>query len=371
MIKGKLSKYIAKNFLVSFALAALLFSCLIVLIDLLEVARRAQDKDVPLSIIFSMVFFKLPNLLQEISFFLIFIASLITLNKLNNNLEIAVMRASGMSVWKIIKPLMISAFIIGLLVITALNPYVSWSKRQYEKLNATHLGYQSLFENRVYSNGGLWLKQDDGDNKTTLIRAPKSSKTRILFFDAEFISFDADNNLLYTLKAEKAELKPGQWFMKNVMLEEVNKVAISYEEYQMPSSLNAKFILKKIENTYADTSDVPFWKLPRVIKDLQESGFSASRYKVYFNSLLALPFLFVAMVMVSSCFSLLPPRSRKVGMFFVSAIILSFVIFFLKNIIGSFGGSARLHYIVAAWFTPLFVIATSTYYLLWKEEARI
>lgn len=365
---GRLSKYIAKKFLLHFALTAIVFISLISLIDFLEIARRAQNKNVPLHMLVSMVFFKLPTLLQEIAFFLVLIASLLTLNSLNARLEIAVMRSVGVSVWGILRPIIILSFLIGVFWVTLFNPYVSWSKTQYEKRDAIYLKGSDIFAERVYANGGLWLREENDNGYIILIKTPKSSKSRVLFFDAEFMIFSKDKSLSRRIFAERADLKNGKWQMKNIVINQIDQPPQIFAKYELDSSLEEEFILKKIENSYAETSEVSFWNLAEAIKSLEDSGFSATRYKVYLQNLLSLPFLFVGMAMLAACFSLLPPRSRKAGFLFITALGLSFLIFFVKNMIISFGSTSRINYLIAGWTPSLLVIAGSLYYLLCKEE---
>ena len=315
------------------------------------------------------MFFKLPSLLQEIAFFLILIAALLTLNKLNSRLEIAVMRSVGISIWKILSPLLLTSFLIGVFWVTVFNPNVSRSKSQKEKYDRLYLGGAELSDT-INHDAGLWLRETDQNGGVTVIKATKISKTQLTFFDVEFFILAADKQLLKHIIAKNAELRNGMWHMQDVLVKQVKKPVQQLANYRLASELDPQFILQKIKNNYAETSELSFWALPATIKSLQASGFSATRYKVYLQSLLSLPFLFMAMSLLAACFALLPPRSRKAGILFVAALGLSFIIFFLKNIIISFGATARLNYIIAGWVPTLIVLSAAIYYLLNKEEYK-
>jgi lipopolysaccharide export system permease protein len=94
-----------------------------------------------------------------------------------------------------------------------------------------------------------------------------------------------------------------------------------------------------------------FWSLPGFIRLLQRSGFPAQRHRLYFDILLARPFLLSAMVLVAATFSLRRERRGGTTMMIVGGVATGFLLYFLSDLIFALGLSATIPVTLAAW-TP-------------------
>ena len=69
----------------------------------------------------------------------------------------------------------------------------------------------------------------------------------------------------------------------------------------------------KITISLASPETMSFWDLPSFIRLLEVSGFSTQRHRLYFNALLARPFLLCAMVLVFAFVGIYLLRSTRSG----------------------------------------------------------
>ena len=94
-----------------------------------------------------------------------------------------------------------------------------------------------------------------------------------------------------------------------------------------------------------------FWDLPGFIRLLEVSGFSTQRHRLYFNALLARPFLLCAMVLIAATFSLRMQRRGGATLMIMGGVATAFALFFLSDIVFALGLSATIPVALAAW-TP-------------------
>ncbi len=101
-----LSGYIARQYLMWFL--GFLFGLVgvIVLVSTVDRMDRMANKDAPLSVVFEMVFLKLPFLSQEVMPFTLLFAGLACFWRLTRSHELVVTRAAGISVWQILIPVL-------------------------------------------------------------------------------------------------------------------------------------------------------------------------------------------------------------------------------------------------------------------------
>jgi lipopolysaccharide export system permease protein len=94
-----------------------------------------------------------------------------------------------------------------------------------------------------------------------------------------------------------------------------------------------------------------FWELPGFIRLLDASGFSSQKHRLYFNALLARPFLYAAMVLIAASFSLRMQRRGGATLMIGAGVACGFALYFLSDVVFALGLSASIPISLAAW-TP-------------------
>ena len=120
----------------------------------------------------------------------------------------------------------------------------------------------------------------------------------------------------------------------------------------LPTTLTSEEILE----SFAPPETVGFWDLGRFIAQMEESGFSGQRHRLFLQSELAKPALFAAMVLIGAAFALRPTRFGQTGVMILLAVLAGFALYFLKDFAESLGGRGQIPLIVAAWTPPVAAI---------------
>ena len=95
-----LATYIGKHFLLSILLALFGLVAITMLIDIVELIRRAAGKDmVTFSVIAELSALKIPELAEKLLPYSVLIGSMMTLTRLTRTHELVVARSAGVSVW--------------------------------------------------------------------------------------------------------------------------------------------------------------------------------------------------------------------------------------------------------------------------------
>ena len=138
-----LRNYILSEFFTPF------FSCLLSLIfvillgrGLVQMADLIFNKDVDILLILKLLFYSFPYLLTFIIPISVLVASLLTFGKLSFDNEIMAIRASGVSILKIVTPLVLSVSILCLSAFLLSDQVASVSLHAYRRL-LTQIGIES------------------------------------------------------------------------------------------------------------------------------------------------------------------------------------------------------------------------------------
>ncbi|MEO1001431.1 MAG: LptF/LptG family permease, partial [Pseudomonadota bacterium] len=107
---------------------------------------------------------------------------------------------------------------------------------------------------------------------------------------------------------------------------------------------------------------------PEFIATLEEAGLTAERHRLYYQTELAKPLLFVAMVLIGGAFSMRSVRFGGVGTMVLAAVFTGFVLFFVSDLTQALGGSGALPPIIAAWVPPAAAMLCAMGLLFYLED---
>jgi len=342
-----LSWYFVRQYGFNFFALLLGLLAVIYVFDVVELLRRSAGSDnLALSFILMMGLYKLPEVGQMVVPFAVLFSAMWTFWQLTKRHELVIIRSAGLSVWQFILPVVLSVFIIGLLLISAVNPLSAIFVSKFEKLEVRYLDKKSSAIS--LSEQGLWLRQDYGDGKA-ILHAEKIKMPQWVLQNVTVFFFSGDNIFERRVDAASSHLKNGVWNFQ---------FSVSNALGELPKSVNNMTIdtdltIDDLESSFSSPNTVSFWKLPHYIKTIEEAGFDSTPVKVYFHNLLAQPLLFIAMILLAASVSLRPQRLRGGASLIFFGIVMGFAVFFMSSFLQALGSSAQIPVFVAAWFPAI------------------
>jgi lipopolysaccharide export system permease protein len=216
---------------------------------------------------------------------------------------------------------------------------------------------------------GLWLRQGSPRGQT-VIHAVRASSDVSILFNTTFISFAPNGLPMRRVVAETAQLKNGEWVLSNAKIwnlapgnnAEANATTEDY--FNVPSALTQDRII----DSFGKPEYIPLWDLPAFISQLEQAGFSARRYAMWFQMELSRPLFLVALVLVASAFTMRHTRLSNTGMSVLTAVMLGFSLYYIRNFAQILGESGQIPILLAAWAPPVASFLLAIGILLHMEE---
>jgi lipopolysaccharide export system permease protein len=340
-----LSIYISRHFLVSFIAMFALFLLLILLVDTVELLRRTASKpNVDFSNVIEMALLKLPHMAQKTFPFAILFGGMLAFWRLTRSHELVITRAAGVSAWQFLAPIVLLAFILGVIQISIMNPLASATLAGYERLESLHLkGKKNLL---ALSSSGLWLRQANSEGQSVVhADGVLQQGTEVELNSVVVFRYAGVDKFRGRIDASHAKLEDGFWHMQKAWIFEPEKPTEFHQEYWLATDLT----LEKIQDSFAPPETMSFWALPKFISTLEEAGFSAVRHRLYWHSLLATPLLMCAMVLIAATFTLRPSRRGATTFVILGGVMTGFVLYFFSDVVFALGLSDSIPVTLAAW----------------------
>ncbi len=337
-----LTTYFGRHFvfwLISVFVAVL---AILELFDFVELLRRSSGKQaVTLEHVVQMTLLKMPHLVHEVLPFIILFAAMLSFWRLARTNELVVARAAGISVWQFLLPALAISMLVGIFQITTVNHFSSILLSKFERMESRLLRYKK--SDLAVSATGLWLRQGDQDGQE-VIHARSVSQSGTEISDVTVFFLDAVGSFAGRLDADDAVLREGFWELRNTIYSWPDGTAERADIYQLTTDLT----LDKILDSFASPETMSFWNLPEFIENLEMSGFNADRHRLHYYSLLAMPFLLCAMVLVAATFSLKSTRQGATGKMVLFGVTCGFLLYFMTSVVHALGLSASIPTVLAA-----------------------
>ncbi len=347
---GTLPRYIARTYLMALMFSTALVVALLLLFDVIEIMRSTGSREVEAEVLVEMALYRLPMAVQSALPFVFMGAAVLVFWRLARSSELIIVRASGVSVWQFLAPIMTVVLVMGVCMVTLFNPLAADMFARYEQMQRT-MSLSDLTP-MVLTQGGLWLREGTEERQVVLHAEGVRQENNILRMTGVVIfEYDGRDVFLRRIDAQSGGLAAGRVQLTDAVINQPGYPPQPAPTYSMPTSLS----LPRIQDSFAPPESVSFWDLPRFIAFFDAAGFSAHAHRLHWHSLLASPLLLVSMVLMGAVFTL-KPSQRSVNWLFrvVGAVGAGFGVFFFAKITYTLGLSQTLPVGLAAW-TPVLV----------------
>jgi lipopolysaccharide export system permease protein len=362
LFPSTLSRYLARVYTMSFLQLLGILLAIVYLFETVELLRRAAKfDDVPLTLVLQMGLLKLPEIGQIVLPFAVLFSALYTFWFLARRHELVIVRAAGLSVWQFLAPIIGVGMLIGVFHMTVVNPVGALLVTRYQALEAQYLQAK---ENTVsIGEQGLWLRQKTEEGGIILhaerVKMPEWKLSGVTTF-----LFSPKGDFVRRADAQTAILEPGNWTFLNVTINEPGKGAVRIPAETLATNLT----VIEIEESFSTAEETPFWTLPAYIRTMEATGFDSRKLRIHYQTLLAQPLLFAAMIVLAATVSLRVGRFQPVALMIGGGVVIGFLVFFASSFLKALGASDQIPVLVAAWFPPLIALSLGISVILTTED---
>ncbi len=360
-----LDEYVIREFLGTFFMVLCGFVMLMLVFTFFELVGDIIRNKIALSTVGLYLVNLTPSMLYSIAPLAVLLAVLVTFGVLNRNSEIIAMKATGISLYRLVIPIVSISAILAVSLFLFDEFYLPQANRRQESLRSTikgrppqtflHPEEKWIFgEPRAGEPGRIFYYQffdrdrDEFANLSIFEFNPNTfSISRRIFAARVFWDTDA-----------------GGWRFQNGWVRDFDGAnQISFREF-----INTTFAEIHEEPTYFNkeslqSQEMNFGQLERYIRDLRQSGFDTMRLRVALWHKLAYPLIAIVMAILAIPFALsMGRRGSLTGIAVAVGVALAYWV-----IDGLFGAMGNVNYLpagVAAWSSDILFGLAGGYLLL-------
>lgn len=281
------------------------------------------------------------------------LATATVLSTMQSQLEIVVLRASGVSLLTIMRLALVPGVVIALAALVALQFLAPALYRAPDQATSGALAENSLW----HPWHGLWVRSSNQFMNVGVFE-PGELPGEIAIYE-----FGDDGALLRQIRAARAIPAPGSWVLEDVVIKRVDvdkERIILHDRWAWPSFLTER----QLELFRRAPASLPLTDLWTYVESLRIRDQDASDFELVFWRRVALPLACIGMVLIATAISARPMKRGALSVKVTLAIGIGLGYQLLAGMAGFFGLVANLPPALVALGPPVLLAGFSAWLLV-------
>lgn len=356
----KLSRYLLKKFLVNLVVALTGWIVIFVVINMIEKISTFVDNNASMEQFFLFYLYFIPYIISLTLPIAMLLAVLFAVSNLAQNNEIVAQLSSGISLYRILTPLFISAFLISI-ASGFFNEYVVPESNQ-RRLDLERYEIKNNPRNSGKFNNNIYVQ--DKENRKIAIKYFNGKKNEGR--EVSFQTFDS-STMIERIDGKTMLWRDSTWAVSGVTVRRFtddNELVFNLDDTTITDS---RIRPENLINIQKKPEEMSFVELNTFIEELQAIGANPRKWIVERHLKIALPFANFIVVLIGAPFA---SRKRRggIGLSFGLSLLISFSFFIIIRFGQVLGHQGTLEPFLAAWLGNLIFLLLGLYTLLTVQK---
>jgi LPS export ABC transporter permease LptG len=360
-----LDEYVVREFLNTFLLVLAGFVLLMLVFTFFDLVGDIIRNHVPLATVGAYLVNLTPDMLYQIAPLAVLIATLVTFGVLNRNSEIIAMKATGISLYRLVVPIVSIAAVLSVCLFLFDQYYLPQANRRQEALRNIIKGRPA--QTVLHPEHNWIFGQPHAGEPGRIFYYEFFDPDRKEFANLSVFEFDPSTfSLTRRIFAARVFRDPDKdsWRFEDGWVRDMTgPEPISYREFRQTEFSEIHEDPGYFTKENLQSQEMNFGQLDGYIRDLRQSGFDTMRLRVALWHKVAYPLIAVVMAVLAIPFAL--SMGRRGSLTAIAVAIGVALAYFVVN--GTFEAMGNVNYLpaaLAAWASDILFALVGGYLLL-------
>jgi LPS export ABC transporter permease LptG/LPS export ABC transporter permease LptF len=361
-----LDEYVMRSYATNFVLSLGTFALLYVVFTFFELMGDIVRNQTPFIIVGEYLINLVPFIVNAVTPLCSLLAVLITFGALNRSSELTAMKATGISLYRVVAPVLVVAAILAAALFAFDESYLPEANRRQEELRAVIKDKPAqtfLLPGRQFISG----RPDKSGDPTRIFYYVAFDPDRQVFADLTVFEFDSKAFTLQRriyAKTARWDSTVNSWIFENGWQRcFAGANCPSYTPFTVQTFPDIREQPGYFTKEDKPSDEMTYGELDKYIADLRQSGFDTIKLRVQLANKLAVPAITLVMAIIAVPFAVsMGKRGGLAGI--ATAIGVAICYWVVAGIFSSMGDINTLPPLLAAWSPDLLFAFTGSYLLL-------
>lgn len=360
-----LDEYVIREFMTTFVLVLVAFVMLMLVFTFFELLGDIIRNSSPLVTVGEYLINLTPNMIYNLAPLCVLIAVLAVFGGLNRSSELTAMKATGISLYRIVVPVLVIACILAISLFLFDEVYLPTANRKQEALRNVIKGKPAQTYLRPDRKWMFGMQQQGKPGRIFYYEFFDPDNDRfanITVFEVDPATFSLSRRIF----AASARWDPQihRWIFEHGWQRSFTGDTITdYQTFEVTTFPEIREIPQYFKKETIPSQEMSFSELQRYIRDLRQSGFDTMRLRVQLNRKLAYPLITLVMAILAVPFALsMGKRGSLAGIAVAIGMAIAYLI--VDTMFVSMGNVNMLPAFLAAWSPDVLFGLAGSYLLL-------
>lgn len=336
-----LVRYISKEFLKTILLSLVAFVAIYLVVDIFQGIKMLMEYKPGLPLVARLYLLKIPRIISQVTPITVLLSTLMTLGLLSRNSEITAMKSSGISLYRIVFPILIMAVVVSLLSFLSNEFIVPHTNREATFIEKVRIKKRT--QKVFFKQNKIWYRSENAIYNIQLFE-PETNKLKgiTIYYMGEGF------RLSKRIEAKEATWDGSAWKLYDVREDIIVNGEITTKSYkELPVKLPESPEDLKAEERSSE--EMGFWELRDYIRKLRSEGYDSSRLAVDLHSKLSFPLTSLIMALLGIPFALKGGRSSGIAFGVGISVLIGLGYWMVMSFGLSLGRAEALPPLLSAW----------------------
>ena len=351
-----LDKYILKRFIINLCIAILTWIIIFLVVDIIENISKFIDRQATFQQFILYYLYYIPYIISLTLPVAMLLSTLFSLSVFAQNNEVVAQLSSGISLYRILTPLLIIAMVISIAAGFFNELIVPEANQRRLDIKRYEISRHTRPEEKSRSN----IYRQDADKRKFVVKYfnGKTNEARSISIQTFYGS-----TLVERIDAEKMVWAQDYWMIFNGKVRIFEAQKEHFYSFKDSAFYDTNLKPENMIEIQKKPEEMSFSELNRFIDELQLIGADTKKWIVERHLKISIPFSNFIVVLLGA-----PLASRKrrggVGLNFALSLLVSFIYFIIIRMGQVFGHQGNLDPILAAWLGNLIFFSLGLYGLI-------
>jgi lipopolysaccharide export system permease protein len=355
-----IDRYIVKQFIISFFFSLLAFIFIFIIVDMMEKLDDFIDARAPEQTIVEYYIYFIPEIIKFVTPIAVLLAALFVTSRLSSQNELAAIKSSGISLYRMMTPFLIVASVIcgaSIYLNGWIVPYANQKKFAIERAHLDRRSTPALFKyNILFQEGPRRIVSINYYDSRSMC----AHQVSIQDFDSGDITIMEDRldaQRMQWVKSEGSDTGEGKWILLNGTSRTFADSSQTLSSFDTLSVGKLLLTPEDIEKKQRTPDEMDYSDLREFIANQQRAGQNVSRWLVEYHFKVAFPFASIIIILFGVPFAAGRPRTgAALGIGIAAAVAFLYLVFMKASQV--FGYNGDLNPLLTAWLANLiFLVA--------------
>lgn len=355
-----INRWLLREFFRYFILILALVVCVYLIIDFFEKIDEFIESDLSLARILYFALLQLPYIIVQIMPAGVILAVILMYGFMNRYREILALRASGVSVLVLIRPVITAGIVCSLFLFCVGEIIVPFAQTKSNAIWTQEVKKKDRAEMVLKD---IWVKK-----KQAIVHVNFFDSARNTLEGLTVTEFDGGSTITFRLEAEKGVFKNEQWLLSNGMEQILDKETGRYNYHYFDDAyFDLDFTLDDLQSVIKSTDEMNFWDLMRLIEEIEDDGYDASLYKVDLQGRFSLLVSCFILCLIGAGLAVRCRLNSRLIITVLEGIAIVFIMWLARSLFMSLGYGHVLPPFIAAWLVNV-IFGIFAFFLLINAE---